>query len=327
MPNAYGIHGSHVFITGGAGFIGTTLASRLAEDNRITLFDNLHNNALQFSPLASHPNVRLVKGDVLAYESIASAMDDSVEYCIHCAAIAGVDTVISNPLRTLEVNIMGVFNVFKAARNVKGLKRIVDFSTSEVFGQHAYNVDEFSISPTVTVGEARWTYAISELAGEFIAQANHDQFSLPTVTVRPFNVYGPNQVGVGAIHHFVMNAIQDKDLVIHDDGSQIRAWCYVDDFVHGVLSTLASEKAIGRSYNIGNPRSTLTTYNLARLIVSVAESRSQLKYKKMGFQDVALRIPNIDSARNDLGFEPQVELEEGLRRTVEWYRGKLSRSA
>ena len=322
MANQYGISGSHIFITGGAGFIATTLAGRLADDNRVTLFDNLHNNALQFSALREHENVTFVKGDVLDEAALQEAMTDDVDYVIHCAAIAGVDTVIGNPLKTLEVNILGVFNVFRAAKRLPGLKRIVDFSTSEVFGAHAYNVDEFTINPSVTIGEARWTYSISKLAGEFIAHSYHEQFHLPTVTVRPFNVYGPNQVGVGSIHHFAVRAVRGDDLTIHDDGSQIRAWCYVDDFVHGVLLSMANDIAIGRSYNIGNPRSTVTTYNLARMIVAIAGSDSALRYKKMGFQDVALRIPNIDSARNDLGFEPRVELEDGLARTIEHYRGR-----
>ena len=143
------------------------------------------------------------------------------------------------------------------------------------------------------------------------------------VIVRPFNVYGPNQVGVGAVHHFIVRAIRNDDLIIHDDGSQIRAWCYVDDFIHGLLLTLSNDISVGRSYNIGNPRSTVTTYNLAKSIIVATNSESQLRYKKMDFQDVALRIPNIEAARRDLDFEPKVELDDGLRLTAAWYREKL----
>ncbi|MBZ0172146.1 MAG: GDP-mannose 4,6-dehydratase, partial [Phycisphaerales bacterium] len=163
MANKYGVEGSHLFITGGAGFIGTTLASMLADDNRVTLYDNLHNNALEHSPLRDHPNINFVKGDILDAASLAGAMTKDVDRVIHCAAIAGVDTVVNAPLKTLEVNIQGTFNVFAAANTLPNLKRIVDFSTSEVFGQHAYNVSEFEISPTVTIGEGRWTYAVSKL--------------------------------------------------------------------------------------------------------------------------------------------------------------------
>ena len=311
---------SHILITGGAGFIGSTLAALLADNNKVTLYDNLHNNALINSPIAKHPNVHLIKGDVLDLEGLCSALDSSVEYFIHCAAIAGVDTVVNNPHLTLEVNLIGTFNACKAAERHGNLKKFVEFSTSEVFGSHAYNVDEFTINPSVTVGEARWTYAISKLAGEFVAHAYHSKFSVPSVTIRPFNIYGPNQVGVGAIHHFTKAAIKGEDLTIHDDGSQIRAWCYVDDFIDGVLRVLTYDDAVGKSYNIGNPRSTVTTYNLAKLIIREANSSSKLIYKKMDFQDIALRIPNINSAREDLGYEPKIELEEGIRNTIAWYK-------
>ena len=323
----HGITDSHIVITGGAGFIGTTLARCLADDNRVTLFDNLHNDAFSTSAVRQHPNVTLVKGDVQDLESLCAVVDDSVEYVVHCAAIAGVDTVIQNPHLTLEVNIEGVFNVCKAAANRPNLKRLIEFSTSEVFGSKAYNVDEFEISPTFTVGEARWTYAISKLTGEFIAHSYHTKYGVPTVTIRPFNVYGPNQVGVGAIHHFVVRAVKGEDLVIHDDGSQIRAWCYIDDFVDGVLRTLVADSAVGRSFNIGNPRSTVTTYNLARMIINLADSTSRYRFEKRGMQDIALRIPNINSARKELGFEPQIELEEGLLRTIEWYRNRVAEEA
>jgi UDP-glucuronate decarboxylase len=323
MKKRYGIQDSKVFITGGAGFIATRMARELEEKNEIILYDNLHNNAYQHTDLARKKNIRLIKGDVLDLEHMSRSLDDDVEYVIHCAAIAGVDTVIAQPIKTLEVNILGVFNVAKVVEKLKGLKRFVDFSTSEVFGQHAYNVDEFAINPKVTIGEGRWTYAISKLVGEFITHWHHKQYGLPAVTVRPFNIYGPNQVGVGAIHHFVIRALKGDELVVHDEGSQIRSWCYVDDFIHGVFLAMTSEIAKGRSYNIGNPRSTVTVYQLARMIKELSDSKSEIVFRKMGYTDVALRIPNIDSARKDLGFFPEVELEEGLRRTIEWYKERI----
>jgi dTDP-glucose 4,6-dehydratase len=320
--NIYNINNSKIFITGGAGFIATKLASILADDNQIILYDNLHNNAYANTPLSEHPNVKLIKGDILDLDSLKKAMAPDVNYVIHCAAIAGVSTVIENPILTLNVNINGTFNVFDVAKDLKSLKRIIDFSTSEVFGQLAYDVDESLINPAVTIGEARWTYAISKLAGEFIAHSYHIQKDLPTVTVRPFNIYGPNQVGVGAIHCFLTRAIKDEPLMVHNDGAQIRSWCFVDDFVHGVLLMLKNEKAIGKSYNIGNPRSTLTVLNLVNLIVHLSQSRSMIEFKKINYEDVKVRIPNITAARTDLGFEPIVELEEGLKCAISWYKRK-----
>jgi nucleoside-diphosphate-sugar epimerase len=323
-PNAHAISGSKIFITGGAGFIGTHVASQLADDNEIILFDNLHNNSHDNSPLASHRNVKLTTGDVRDIAAIRRALDPDVDYVMHAAAIAGVDTVISDPMRVLEVNVKGTFNVAEAALDLKALKKFVDFSTSEVFGDHADNVSESEIRPTLTVGEARWTYAMSKLVGEFIVHAHGVQNAMPVVTLRPFNVYGPNQVGVGAVHSFVKRAIAGDEIVVHDEGTQIRAWCYIDDFVRGALLAMKSDAAIGRSYNIGDPRSTVTVYELARLIVDIAGATSPIVFKRVDYADIALRIPNITSARNDLGFEPRVELAEGLRRTIDWYRAPRS---
>jgi nucleoside-diphosphate-sugar epimerase len=327
MGNIYGVHGSHIFITGGAGFIATTLASRLVEDNRVTLYDNLHNNALQYSPLQNHPNVEFIRGDVLDVGQLSSAIAPTVDYVIHCAAIAGVDTVVKNPLKTLEVNLLGTFHVLSACARQKGLKRFVDFSTSEIYGRRAYNVSEECINPFIRIGEARWTYSISKLAGEFIAHSYFQTHGVPVVSVRPFNVYGPNQVGVGAIHGFVVRALKGDDLFVHNDGMQIRSWAYIDDFVHGVLLAMTHPKSAGKSYNIGNPRASLTILALARMVTSLAGSTSRLIFKKLDYEDVELRIPDITAARSDLGFEPTVDIEEGLQRTIAWYRARQAPDA
>jgi nucleoside-diphosphate-sugar epimerase len=146
------------------------------------------------------------------------------------------------------------------------------------------------------------------------------QNATPAVTLRPFNIYGPNQVGVGAIHHFVKQAIAGEDLVVHDDGMQIRAWCYIDDFVGGALMAMTKEIAAGRIYNIGNPGSSVTVLDLAGMIIALAGSSSAIVFRPRGHTDVTLRIPDIAAAKRDLGYEPMVELEEGLRRTIAWYR-------
>jgi nucleoside-diphosphate-sugar epimerase len=148
------------------------------------------------------------------------------------------------------------------------------------------------------------------------------QYGLPAVSVRPFNIYGPGQVGEGAIHRFIVQALRHEDITIHNDGSQIRAWCYVDDMVEGLLATLERPEAVGQAFNIGNPRSVVTIHNLASQIVQLSGSRSKLVFTDWNNADVELRIPNIDKARKLLGFEPRVDLEEGLRRTIEWYRGR-----
>jgi UDP-glucose 4-epimerase len=310
-----------IFLTGGAGFIGATLTGRLHVDNRIVIFDNFSRDSLTGRPWAEHPNVTVVRGDVTNAEDVGRAMAQAQpNVVVHLAAIAGVDTVIKSPTTTMRVNLVGTITTLDAASKVKGLERLVDFSTSEVFGSYAFRAEETQITSVGAVGEARWIYAVSKLAGEHLVYAYHREFDMPTVTLRPFNVYGPGQVGEGAIHRFVVNALHDRDIEIHGDGTQIRAWCYVDDMVEGILLAMEHPNAVGQSFNIGNARAVVTIYGLANTIVRVLESKSQIRFIRKDYADVELRVPNVDKARDLIGFEAQVDLEEGLRRTGEYYR-------
>jgi nucleoside-diphosphate-sugar epimerase len=308
-----------LLLTGGAGFIGSALASRLVAENEVVILDNGQRDALTFSELMRHPNLCFIRGDVLDPSIVAEAMQ-GCSIVIHLAAIAGVDTVLQMPVTTMRVNMLGTCNVLDAALQAGGIERFVDFSTSEVFGAYAYKVREGDLTALGAVGEARWTYAVSKLATEHLAHNYYKQFGLPAVSVRPFNIYGPGQVGEGAIHRFIVQALRDEDITIHNDGSQIRAWCYVDDMVDGLLATLECPEAVGHAFNIGNPRSVVTIYSLASQIVQLSGSRSRLVFTQWDNADVELRIPNIDKARQLLRFEPRVNLEEGLRRTIDWYR-------
>jgi UDP-glucose 4-epimerase len=244
-------------------------------------------------------------------------------HVVHCAAIAGVSTVLESPVRTMRVNVIGTYNVLEAAvETLDTLERLVDFSTSEVFGTHAINVREGHVSTIGSVGEARWTYAVSKLSGEHMAHAYHDELALPTATVRPFNVYGPRQVGGGAIRAFIEAALAGSDLTIHGDGSQIRAWCYVDDMVEGVLLCLERPEAVGHAFNIGNTRSTVTVFDLAQRIKRLTGAPGEIVFQPLHYTDVEIRIPNVEKARELLGFEARVDLDEGLERTIAWYRAR-----
>ena len=317
------IQGKKILLTGGAGFIGTTLAGRLVDQNDIVILDNYHRNALRHTRISDHPNVKVIRGDVTDPDA-AHAAAEGCEIIVHLAAIAGVDTVLRMPVETMKVAILGTYNMLEAARQQPRLERFVDFSTSEVFGAYAYNVREADLTSLGAVGEARWTYAVSKLATEHLAHNYHKQFGIPAVSVRPFNIYGPGQIGEGAIHRFIVQALHDEDITIHNDGSQIRAWCYVDDMAAGLLACLERDEAVGQAFNIGNPRSVVTIYNLAMQIVRLSGSRSKISFVPWDQTDVALRIPNIEKARRLLGYEPQVDLEDGLQRTIQWYRTKAA---
>jgi nucleoside-diphosphate-sugar epimerase len=317
------LEGKRIFVTGGAGFIGTTLARRLVERNTVVAYDNLHRDALSGTDLADHPNFSLVTGDILDPESLTAAAAGAT-HVVHCAAIAGVDTVLASPVRTMRVNVIGTYNALEAAiATLDSLERFVDFSTSEVFGTHAFRVQEGQVSTIGSVGEARWTYAVSKLAGEHMAHAYHDELGLPTVTVHPFNVYGPGQIGGGAIRAFIERALAGSDLSIHGDGSQIRAWTYVTDMVDGVLLCLERPEAVGQAFNIGNPRSAVTIFDLAQRVKRLTGCEGEIVFQPLHYADVELRIPNVEKARELLEWEPLVELDEGLERTIAWYREQV----
>jgi UDP-glucose 4-epimerase len=307
-------------LTGGAGFIGTTLTRRLIDENEIVVLDNLHRDALAGTDLSGHPNLTFVQGDVLDADAVRDTIRGAT-HVVHLAAIAGVDTVLESPVRTMRVNLIGTYNVLEAAHaTIDTVERLADFSTSEVFGRHAYKVEEIHETAQGSVGEARWTYAVSKLAGEHMAHAYFHEFGLPTCSLRPFNVYGPGQIGGGAIRAFIETVLAGEDMIIHGDGSQIRAWCYVDDLVDALLLVLERPEAVGEVFNVGNQRSVVTIFDLASRIRRLMGADVAIKFRPLHYTDVEMRIPNVDKARALLGWEPKVDLDEGLARTIAWYR-------
>jgi len=316
------IEGKQIFITGGGGFIGSTLAGTLLDRNRIVIYDNFSRDSLQHKSFKDHPNLTVVEGDVLDTECLAGAIEGS-ELVVHCAAIAGIDTVIESPVQTMRVNMIGSANVLHAASQLPHVDRVVCFSTSEIFGQRAFRSDEADPAVLGQVGEARWTYAVSKLAEEHLAIAYNKEHGLATTVVRPFNIYGPGQIGEGALRTFIQRAIRDEPIEIHGDGTQIRAWCYLDDMVTGTLIAMEHPNAVGEAFNIGNQRAVVTIYGLASAVIRVLGSRSEIRFTRKDYADVELRIPSVRKAHELIGFEAQVDLEEGIRRTADYYREHL----
>jgi UDP-glucose 4-epimerase len=315
------IESRRIFITGGAGFIGSTLAGRLIAKNEVVIYDNLSRDALKDKPFRNHKNLKMIPGDVLDFPALKQAIQGA-DYVIHCAAIAGIDTVIKSPVTTMRVNMIGSANTLEAAASLPKCERVLCFSTSEVFGQYGFRSTEVDTTAIGKVGESRWTYAVSKLAEEHLTIAYYKEKGLPTTVVRPFNVYGPGQVGEGALRRFIELAIKDEPIEIHGDGTQIRAWCYVDDMVDAVLLALEHPKAIGESFNIGNVRAVTTIFGLASTVVRVLSSRSPIMFTRKDYADVELRVPSVQKARELIGFEAKVDLDEGIRRTAEFYWNK-----
>jgi UDP-glucose 4-epimerase len=317
------IEGKNIFITGGAGFIANTLIKNLVDRNEIVAYDNFHRDTLTGSGYDTHENLTIVKGDVLDADALTTAMGGA-DIVVHAAAIAGIDTVIKDPVKTMRVNMIGTANTLEAARINEVRDRVVDFSTSEVFGSMAFRASEEQETVAGSAGEARWVYAVSKLAGEHLAHSYFRQFGLPVVTIRPFNVYGPGQTGEGAISVMINKALRNETIFINGDGNQIRAWCYVDDFVECLMQCVENPAAIGQSFNIGNARAVITILGLAQTICRVLDSKSKIEFRPPLSADIAIRIPSVQKTEEVLGFKAKIDLEEGILKTAEYFEHQMA---
>lgn len=310
-----------ILITGGGGFIGVTIARMLAKDNHITLLDtNFDHNAYAFSGLGGNRSISLVEADILDAPKVAQVASDA-QIAVHMAAMVGVQEVLNNALYTLEVNYIGTSNLLKAVAHTPSCERVVVFSTSEIFGSGAFSVAENGNTVLSSVQDIRWCYCISKLAAEHLALSYYRQKNLPVVVVRPFNIFGAGRTGDHAVIRFILKALDNEDIEVYGDGTQIRAWCYIDDFCDALLKCMEVNGAVGQSFNIGNPRNTVTIYELAKKIVSLCGSKSKIVFKEIDFTDIDLRVPNTAKAGDVLGFAPKVGLEEGLSKNIEWVKG------
>ena len=312
------ITGRNILLIGGAGFIGSSIAEKLANSNSITIFDSGLRTALPYMGLIDNKNVTVVKGDVLDQEKIKKVIPNH-DIIVHLAAIAGVRSVITNPALTFTTNFIGTYNVLECVKNMKIL-RFIDFSTSEVYGPDAENVTEENNTVQGPIGEPRWNYAVSKLASEYLTFSYHKEYGIPTVTVRPFNIYGPKQIGEGGMRSFIINALKKNDLEVHGNGMNVRAWCYIDDMVKAVLAMMEKKQAVGHTFNIGNPNASITNLELAKKIIQITNSSSKIVFKEINYPDVRKRIPDISKAKKLLGFRPNVNLESGIKLTAEWCR-------
>jgi len=314
------IKNKNIFITGGTGFIGSTLADLLLGDNKIWCYDNCRRVSPKIKELLRHKNLTFIRGDILDKAKLKKSIPKKVDIVFHLAAIAGVSSYYKIPLETMSVNLIGTYNMLELFKN-KDPEVFVDFSTSEVYGKYAKNAKETDDTTQGPVSDLRWTYSTSKIAAESLCHCYYHKYHLPVISIRPFNIYGPFQIGEGAIQIFASNALKDKDIWINGDGSQVRAWCYICDLIDGVLRSVKMRKeAVGNTFNIGNPQAAATTFELAKKIVAITGSNSKIRFRKAVRTDVEYRVPNVFKAQKILGYSPSVGLSEGLERTIEWYR-------
>lgn len=317
------IKGKVVFITGGGGFIGSSIAEKLAKDNEVILFDKeFERNCISYTGLTKKKNVKLIEGDVLDISSIRKSVA-GVQYVVHAAAVVGVQRVMKNSKRTIDTNFSGTSNMLNAVSGLKSLKRFIYLSTSEVFGVNAYQVNEDAPTVFGPNKEPRWSYSIAKIAGEHLVQSYNREDGMPTVIIRPFNIFGPRRLGEHVVKTFILQALKNEPITVNNNGSQIRSWCFIDDFTGAVFNGLEKKAAIGEAFNIGNPKNTISVYQLALKIKELCKSSSEVRTIPISFPDVELRVPGISLAEKLLGYSPKYEMDEAIGITRDWYKKYL----
>jgi nucleoside-diphosphate-sugar epimerase len=310
-----------VLITGGFGFMGAHLAVALTKGGfGVTLFDNSEwrtSSAFAIG-LEKNPLVDRVFGSVMKAADLDLLKDD-FDYIIYAAGVLGIKKVAEQQILTMDVNITGTRQILDVATRQKSLKRFVQFSTSEVYGQFASSPDEDQPFLIPAHGR-RWCYATSKVAGEYLVSAFSAERKLSAVVVRPFNVYGAYRYGSNALTTFVKNALAGEKLTISGTGQQTRSWCHISDYVQGVLACLQADGVCGEAFNIGNDKNNITMFNLAQLICRIVDSQSAIFVDGVESEDVQFRQPNIDKARKLLNYEPKVELSAGIEDLVRWLK-------
>lgn len=314
-------------VTGGAGFIGSHLVDRLLEEGTsVTVLDNLSTG--RDENLVAHaddPRLALVTASVLDEELVDRLVAEH-DVVYHLAAAVGVRYVVDDPLNTLLTNVRGTEYVLASCRRYR--RRVVLASTSEIYGRS--DRVPFSEDGDRVLGPTwvhRWSYSTSKAVDEHLAFA-YAEAGLDVAIVRYFNSYGPriDESGYGSvIARFASQALRGEPLTVHGDGRQTRCFTYVADSVEGTILAARRHEALGHVFNIGGDRE-VSIHDLAEKIRTMLGSRSPIvtvpyesAYAK-GFEDARRRVPDVRKARDILGFEATVPLEEGLRRTLAWCR-------
>jgi dTDP-glucose 4,6-dehydratase len=302
-------------ITGGAGFIGSHLARfLLARDCDVVAMDNFLTGTLDnVARLRSNPRFEFIRHDVTSYIDLEGPLD----WVLHLASPASPRDYLEHPIQTLKVGSLGTHNALGLAK-AKGAGFLIA-STSEVYGDPLVHPQREAYWGNVNPVGPRGVYDEAKRFAEAITMAYHRTHGVSTRIVRIFNTFGPQmRLHDGrAIPAFITQALAGAPVTVYGDGSQTRSFQYIDDLVEGIWRLMGS--SVSDPVNIGNPHE-MTLLDLAKRIIRLADSRSEIVFQPLPEDDPKVRQPDITRARTLLGYEPTVSFEEGLKKTIEWYR-------
>jgi UDP-glucose 4-epimerase len=304
-----------VFITGGAGFIGSHLCDAfIANGDKVEILDNLSTGSLKnISHIQS--NIYVINGDIRDKQLVESLVLKS-DLVLHMAAAVGVHTILEKPIESISTNFAGSEIVLNAC--VKYRKKIVIASTSEIYGKNAHQpLSETDDRVMGSPQKLRWSYADSKALEEAMAHALFLANGLEVITLRFFNVVGPRQLGSYGmvLPRFVESALRHKPINVFGDGNQTRVFCHVLDAVNAILRLVSSEKAIGEVFNIGG-REEISIKNLALKVIDITKSESKVVFSpysdsyEPGFEDMLRRVPDLSKIKSFIDWDPSYKLDQ-----------------
>jgi UDP-glucuronate decarboxylase len=306
--------GRRAVVTGGAGFLGSHLCARLlAEGMEVVALDNLVTGRLRnLEHLRSHPSFRFMRHDVV------DPLQVDADWIFNLACCASPRHYQRDPEKTVRTCTEGAVNLLHEAR--RNGARIFQASTSEVYGEPAMHPQRESYRGAVNPVGPRACYDEGKRCAEALFFDYHRQHRVEVKVARIFNTYGPQmQLDDGrVVSNFIVQALRGEPLTLHGDGSQTRAFCYVDDLIEGFMQLMASPPEFTGPVNLGNPIE-VTMRELAERVIRLTGSRSRLVHRPMPVDDPTRRCPDITLARATLGWAPRVSLEQGLARTIAWF--------
>ena len=307
-----------ILITGGAGFIGSHLCKKLLnEGNYVICLDNFFTGKRRnIEHLLSNPNFELFEHDITEPLNININIDE----IYNMACPASPPHYQYDPIKTMKTSVFGIINMLELAQ--KNNAKILQASTSEVYGDPKIHPQIESYWGNVNPIGIRSCYDEGKRCAETLIMDYHRQKNIDTKIIRIFNTYGPNMAPDDGrvVSNFIIQALKEEDITIYGDGTQTRSFCYVDDLVDGIIKMMKSD--LTGPVNLGNP-SERTILDFAKLILEFTGSKSKIVYKPLPSDDPTKRQPNITLAKTKLNWEPKVDIKDGLRHTVEYFKALL----
>ena len=307
-----------ILVTGGAGFLGSHLCKSLLErnGNKVICLDNFFTGQIDnLRDLEGNPNFKIVSHDIT--DPLIGKISEHVDEIYNLACPASPIHYQFDPIETIKANTIGVVNVLEFAR-VNGAK-ILQASTSEIYGDPEVHPQVESYKGNVNTLGPRACYDEGKRVAETLFMDYHRKYNLDIRLVRIFNTYGPNMARNDGrvVSNFIIQALKNEPITIYGDGNQTRSFCYVSDLVEGLCNTMSSDEIM--PINLGNPDE-FTIKELAEKVVELIGSSSEIVYHELPVDDPRQRKPNIDRANSVLNWSPKIKLDEGLKKTISYFK-------